>query len=117
MESIILEGKLQSTNNLYKVTVRGGRPHMYMTADAKAMKQSYQWQAKTQWKKGVLTGDIVLDIKLYFQDKRRRDWDNYHKITMDALEGVVYEDDRQIQDARVRKYLDRDKPRIEIIVK
>ena len=117
MELIVLKGRPQSTNHLYKVTFKGSYPHMYMTADGKATKESYIWQTKVQWKKGVLKGDIKLDIKLYFQDKRRRDWDNYHKIAMDALEGIVFEDDRQIQDVHVRKYLDKDNPRIEIYVK
>lgn len=117
MNKIILEGIPQTTNLLYKATCRNGYPTVYMTADGKAMKESYMWQVKAQWKKGVQTVDIILDIKLYFKDKRKHDWDNYHKIAMDSMEGIVYKDDNQIQDARVRKYIDKERPRIEITVK
>jgi len=117
MNKIILKGIPQSTNNLYKSTCRNGYPTVYMTADGKAMKESYKWQAKVQWKKKMLESDVELDIKLYFQDKRKRDWDNYHKIAMDALEGIVIENDSQIQKVVVEKFIDKDNPRIEIYVK
>jgi Holliday junction resolvase RusA-like endonuclease len=53
---------------------------------------------------------------LYFGTKRRVDWDNYHKISCDALSGVVYDDDSQIRVARDEKAYDAKNPRIEITV-
>ncbi len=43
------------------------------------------------------------------------DWDNLGKVT-DALNGIVWEDDKQVVDGQVIKYYDRE-PRLEIVVK
>lgn len=47
---------------------------------------------------------------------RKSDWDNFHKLSMDALTGIVWADDSQIVEANVRKEYDPKKPRIEIVV-
>lgn len=85
-----------------------------MKKEAKTLKEQYQWEVKKQWKRKPLTGDVEIQVHLFFKDKRRRDWDNWHKLSQDALEGIVYEDDCQIQEATVRKFIDRENPRIEI---
>ena len=36
------------------------------------------------------TGRLEVTICLYFKDNRRRDWDNWHKLSMDALQGIVF---------------------------
>lgn len=87
-----------------------------MTAEGKAIKHGYQLEAKSQWRKKPLEGDVELGIDLYFGTKRKADWDNFHKLTCDALSGIVYVDDSQIQSALVRKHFDKDNPRIEIHV-
>lgn len=93
---------------------RGNFPSRYMTIEGRALKEDYQWQAKEQWKVGLITEDIALEIHLYFGDKRLNDWDNFHKISMDALTGIVWEDDSQIKQALVIKDYDKENPRIEI---
>lgn len=107
---IVLTGNPISTQNAYGHTGR----RRYMKTEAKNQKEQYQWEAKSQWKGKPLEGDLIAEIKLYFKDKRRRDWDNWHKISMDALEGIAYKDDSQIKKAVVEKFLDKEQPRIEI---
>jgi len=41
-QKLILKGVPQSTNHLYKVTCISGYARIYMTAEGKAMKESYQ---------------------------------------------------------------------------
>jgi Holliday junction resolvase RusA-like endonuclease len=45
-------------------------------------------------------------IEVGFPDKRRRDVHNCHAAVLDALEGVVWMDDKQVVDLRI--YLNRD---------
>jgi len=112
MHTITLSGSPLSTQHIY----RNGSGRTYMTKKAKEAKQAYQWEAKAQWHHPPVDGDVIVNIILYFPDNRRRDWDNWHKLTMDALEGIVYHDDSQIQEAHVIKQIDKDKPRTEISI-
>ncbi len=87
---------------------------MYMTKEGKELKEAYQWQAKSQWKDKPIAGAVKLEIALYFGTKRKGDWDNFHKLSCDALTGIVYEDDSQVESALVTKHYDKQHPRIEI---
>jgi crossover junction endodeoxyribonuclease RusA len=62
----------------------------------------------------MILDDVIVTIALYFGDKRRRDIDNWHKILLDSLTGIVWKDDSQIQEMRVTKNIG--KPRIELTV-
>ncbi len=111
---IILKGEPKSTSHIYKTMCRGSWPTTYMTTKGKSIKEDLGWQAKQQWKGKPLDGDVSIAIDLYFGTKRRCDWDNFHKLSMDALTGIVWEDDSQIQMAIVNKHYDKENPRIEI---
>jgi Holliday junction resolvase RusA-like endonuclease len=81
---------------------RWGYSTTYMTAQGKALKEHYQWEARSQWKGKPLEGDVEPEIALYFGTKRKADWDNFHKLSGDALTGIVYHDDSQVsRDQRV----------------
>jgi crossover junction endodeoxyribonuclease RusA len=41
-------------------------------------------------------GPIKLELEFHFKDRRIRDVDNYQKALIDALKGVLFEDDSQI---------------------
>ena len=64
-----------------------------------------------------LKGNIFLGIKLYSKypplAKRYGDVDNHAKAIMDALNGIVYEDDSQVVGLSVEKHFDT-KQRVEI---
>jgi Holliday junction resolvase RusA-like endonuclease len=87
-----------------------------MTAEGKALKEAYQWEARAQYRGEPLAKPLKLTVALFFGDRRRRDWDNYHKLSMDALTGIVWEDDSQIVEATVRTGYDKANPRIEVQV-
>jgi crossover junction endodeoxyribonuclease RusA len=99
MKKIVLEGDPISTQHAYGSNGK----HRFLTPAARSLKESYAWQAKSQWKGKPLTGRLEVTICLYFKDSRRRDWDNWHKLSMDALQGIVFEDDEQIDFAHVEK--------------
>lgn len=111
---ITLLGEPRSTNNIYKYHCRFGRPAGYMSANGKNLKIDYQWQIKNQWKKKPLMGPITARFTLYFSRKGKHDIDNFSKLLLDALTGVVWEDDSQIEELHIKKDFDRSNPRIEI---
>ena len=109
--TIVLKGAPISTQHIYGARRYGQR---HLTSEARSLKEDYAWQAKAQWRKEPVLLHLAADVKLYFKDHRRRDWDNWHKLSFDALEKIVYKDDSQIMKASVEKFIDKKKPRIEI---
>jgi crossover junction endodeoxyribonuclease RusA len=112
---ITLTGEPQSTNNIYKAHCKFGYPTIYMTAAGKTLKEDYQWQAKSQWKAPIIEKeDVHITIKLFFGRKGKHDIDNYGKLLLDSLTGIVWEDDSQIIKMTVIKWYDKENPRIEV---
>lgn len=114
MYKITLKGKPMSTNNIYKTICRGNFPSRYLSSKGKDLKEDYEWQVKQQWKNSPLTGELGVSITTYHDNHRKNDWDNFHKLSMDSMTGIVYEDDSQIMHALVAKEYDKENPRIEI---
>lgn len=85
-----------------------------MTNEGKALKEQYQWEAKSQWKGPPLSGDVALHATFFFGTKRKADLDNFNKIALDALTGIAYEDDSQVAELHLKRSYDKVRPRIEI---
>ncbi len=113
---IILKGQPLSTQSIYKYACRGRFPAMYMVKKGKDLKEYYQLQAKQQCKE-MLRGDVEIDVRLYFKNRRSVDVDNFNKLWADSLEGIVYENDKQIKKMTVEKFIDIENPRIELLVR
>lgn len=109
-----LKGNPLSTGHIYKSMCRGKFASVYMTKAGKDLKESYQWQLKSQYKKKPLTGDIDMRVELFFGDERKRDIDNFNKILLDSMSGIIFEDDSQIQSLLIIKNKDKKNPRIEL---
>lgn len=86
-----------------------------MVPRAKINKESISWEARAQYKGQPLTGPVRLKIALYWGDRRKHDIDNI-KILLDALTGIVWEDDGQVTDLHVTKAYDKENPRVEILL-
>lgn len=116
---IILEGEPLSTNHIYKYHCRTGFASGYMTKEGKELKEIYQWQAKKQWKEKLISkeDEVVIQMSLFFGTRRKQDIDNYSKLVLDSLSGIVYEDDSQIFNLNIVKFYDKENPRVELIIK
>jgi len=111
---LTLKGEPKSTQHIYKYTCRGGYVHGYMSADGKALKEDYQWQLKSQWRRKPIETPLQVSLVLYFATKRVHDVDNYSKIILDACNGMVWKDDGQIEELNIRRSYDPKAPRIEL---
>lgn len=79
------------------------------------MKEGYQWDAKMQWKgNDLITKPVVVSIWYYFKTKYRRDLENMNKLVLDALTGIVYKDDSQIDELHLYRRYDKKRPHIKI---
>ena len=112
LQKIILLGNPLSTNHIYK---RHGN-FIYLSKEGKNLKESYMWQIKSQYRGEPLMGSVKLTVELYFGDKRIRDIDNYNKLLLDACSGLLFIDDKQITELTIKKFYDKENPRIEILL-
>ena len=112
---IVITGKPLSVNATYKT--RRSSSNIFLSTEAVAYAYNVRYQAKQQWKTKPLDGDLEVSYYYYFNDLKRRDHLNFQKILNDHLSQIVWKDDRQIKISHHYTCLDKDNPRIELIIK
>lgn len=74
------------------------------------------YEAIAQFKQKILAGPVQVGMKIYFGTKRKCDIDNFNKLVFDALSGVVWRDDSQIEELHIKKLYDKENPRVELLI-
>lgn len=100
-----------STNHLYMQ--RGSA--RFLDPRARRCKEAIAWEARSQYRGKPLTGSLAVRVQLYWPDRRKHDIDNL-KILLDALTGIIWEDDGQIVDLHTTKSYDVSHPRVEVTI-
>ena len=59
----------------------------------------------------LLTGELVFEAHIYYRTQRK---DLDPSLILDALQGLIYENDRQIREMHIFHFIDRENPRSEI---
>jgi len=113
---LVLTGNPLSTQSIYRYTCRGRFATCYMLKKGKELKKHYQEEVDEQYKSDIIKTDCEMYIDLFFGDKRRRDVDNFNKLVLDSLQGIVFEDDSQIQKLTITKNYCKENPRVEVII-
>lgn len=107
-----------SVNHCYRNVAINRR---IMTPTAKAWVQEVQLKAKLaareQGWRFSSNEKLVMELTTYWPDRRKRDTHNQHKLLCDALEGVLYKDDRWVLIRDIDFRLDRGKPRVEVVLR
>lgn len=57
---------------------------------------------------------VVMELRFFWPDRRRRDCDNSLKIIQDAFSGILYDDDRWILPRVMNWDIDKERPRVEV---
>jgi crossover junction endodeoxyribonuclease RusA len=91
-----------SVNSYWRSVLRGGRIIHYVSKEGKAFKNALSLIARAN-KFKLLKGDVILKYKLYCKKQGRKDLDNTLKAVQDALEGIAYENDKQIKRIEAEK--------------
>jgi Holliday junction resolvase RusA-like endonuclease len=93
-----------SVNKAYPSALSGRR---FLSKEGKAYKELIAWEAKSQ-QVPCNKGQVRLAITFGFADKRKRDTENYLKISIDALTGIWFDDDSQIIEIIAKKVVSAD---------
>jgi len=109
--NVYVDGKPISQNGVYR---RASNRRMFMTEAGTAFKDSIGWAAEAAMlKKEMFKKDVQVAIFLFMPD-RRTDPANIEKLLLDALQGIVYENDRQVRIHYCEAKIDKEYPRIDI---
>ncbi|WP_041695234.1 RusA family crossover junction endodeoxyribonuclease [Alicyclobacillus acidocaldarius] len=110
-----------SVNHAYRnfVHPRTGRRMRVLSHEAERFKRDAAWLARewvqrTGWCVPPPGTKVVLRIWYYWSNRRRTDTNNRNKVLLDALEGVLYVDDRWVLVREMDFEIDKANPRIEI---
>ena len=76
--------------------------------------QGFAMQAKLRFGNWPMNRWYRLMVFPYFADAHIRDWDNVGQPVSNALKGVLYYDDYQVQVATMAKLIDRENPRVRV---
>lgn len=93
---------------------RSFRGRVVKSKEARTYQAEAGWIAKAQ---GANITDKPVSLSLrFFRPRRSGDLDNRLKVAIDSLNGVVYEDDKQVVELHAYLGDDKDNPRVEIEV-
>lgn len=116
--AFVILGEPASLKNSRRIvtTGRGRHARRRVIKSEKAMRyvESAKWQAKQAMAgRDPLPGPLSIRATLYYRSQRP-DLDG--EAICDALQGVVYANDRQLREKHFRHGIDKDYPRAEIVV-
>ena len=108
-----------SVNHAYRNFDNGNRRMRVPTKKTEQFKQEAGWIAKawrahTSWVIPPEDQKIIVRMWVYWQNRSRRDADNLFKVTLDALTGILYLDDRMCLPRVMDFSVDRTNPRVEL---
>ena len=67
------------------------------------------------WVSRPIKQKMVVELRVWWPDKRKRDVHNLHKLLADRLQGVVCDDDQWMLIRDVDFDYDKDNPRVEVV--
>lgn len=103
-----------SVNHLY-FDCHGRRA---MTSQGKAFKAevgaiAMAEKVRQKWKCTIKT-KVVMELYIYWPDRRRRDADNVIKIVQDSFTGILWDDDRHVLPRVIDYAIDKEYPRVSV---
>ena len=109
--SLIIFGEPASKANSRRVVRYGGVSRLIKSA--KALSYSDMFKQQLAPMPELFTGDLRVTMYIYYAS-RRPDLDE--SLILDLLQGLVYENDRQVKERHIYWGLDKEQPRAEIVV-
>ena len=109
--SQIIFGEPASKANSRRVVHYGGMSRLIKSKKALSYSDVFKQQCKPL--STLMTGDLRVTLHIYYAS-RRPDLDE--SLILDLMQGLIYENDRQVKERHCYWGLDPDNPRAEIII-
>jgi len=111
MVEFTIYGEPASKANSRKIVKFGNRPAVIKSE--KARNYVAMFEAQCPRLKEMFEGDVVVSLTIFYAT-RRPDLDE--SVILDAMQGYIYKNDRQVKEKHVYWGLDKERPRAEIKV-
>lgn len=111
---LTIAGDCASKANSRRAVLIGGRPSFIKSDKARGWVASATRQFPGALVTPLWTFDIVVFMKMWYAT-RRPDLDE--SLCLDFLQGRIYENDRAVKEKHIFWGLDRENPRVEIVVR
>jgi Holliday junction resolvase RusA-like endonuclease len=114
---LVIDGK-PATKKTSQVIARRkgtGKPFVLPGRHTAEWTQGARHQIKRQYKGEPMTGPVVVNYQIH-RAWDRGDLGGFEAAIDDALQGIVIENDSQIIGRATAKHIDRENPRVEILV-
>lgn len=98
MCEIVLNCRIPSVNHIYS----RGKNGTYLNQNGKEFKSLLGWTARKN-KVTKLKGNVKLYFEWHCMKKGQGDLDNKCKVIQDGLNGIAYDDDKQIIELHAKK--------------
>jgi hypothetical protein len=109
--SQIIFGEPASKANSRRVVHYGGMSRLIKSKKALSYSDVFRQQCKPL--AVLMTGDLRITMHIYYAS-RRPDLDE--SLILDLMQGLIYENDRQVKERHTYWHLDPDSPRTEMII-
>jgi len=109
--TFLISGEPASKSNSRQLVTIKGRPAFIKSKKARDYVASFEQQAPQL--KPLIEDDVVVEMTIYYAS-RRPDLDE--SVILDAMQGKIYANDRQVKRKIINWGLDRENPRSEIKV-
>ena len=103
------QGEPASKSNSRRLVTFGGKPRFIKSQKALDFVKAFQYQCPRL--DDLLTEDVSVTMTINYAT-RRPDLDE--SVVLDAMQGFIYKNDRQVKEKHIYWGLDKEKPRIEI---
>ena len=111
-----IKGNAPSKANCYKIVTINGHRCLAKTPALKKYEESFIWQAG-KLRDLNINEPFEFHIDVYYPSKRS-DLDNVLKLQLDVLQRIkCIKDDNNCCLIHARKFVDKDNPRVEIVIK
>jgi Holliday junction resolvase RusA-like endonuclease len=113
-----LLGKPYAWKRTSDMHLANGRRVHATPAEMRHAQAAHRWHALSVRPRGwVETGAFEIEVIAYEHPSQRGDSDNYGKLVKDALQKVIYRNDRSVVRDVFERRVDRDRPRTEVVVR
>lgn len=108
---LTIQGQPCSKANSRRLVTNRGRPMVIKSKKALAYEAAVRQQVPVMTP--LMAGELAVYIDIYYASERP---DLDESIILDALQKRVYANDRQIREKHVRHFIDKDQPRVEMVI-